>query len=393
MKKILSVLLVAVLLATVYFCFFDGYQPENKDGEKLREQIESNSSLYPVYSRLSQEEREVYLKICTGLRNFDAGIQDVYRCDSQSEANQFTRNLSNLYREIVYEQAELFWVNPYNFQVQTTKNGSGTYFIKILPEYLMDRETAEKLQTKFDRKLDKLVSGAKQKGDTFQKVLYVHDQLLSNCVYDQEAYEKGDFKTTSINAYGCLVEGKAICSGYTMAFTAAMRRLGYECGAEFNTYDSFTIFGEAHVWNYCKLDGDYYYFDLTWDDVSPNSDVAKYYDYCYSYFGVTTEELTEAHLTLSGKAPTPYCGGTRYNYFVYNGLSFDTYDYDAVKEALQSCKDEKYAAIRFGSYSQTLRAQGELLTDGKIFDILPDVEHVQYYISKSNHILYILFKE
>ena len=393
MKKVLSFAAVIILILTVYFCFFDDNEPQGVSTDAVREQIESREDVYPVYKNLSAEDKELYIKICAAVQSFANNVPGIYECDSMSKMNQYINRLSNIYREIIYEQATLFWVDPYNFQTQITQRGNGTYYLTIQPVYLMDQQTAETMQVKFDRKMRNIVNEAARQENTFEKVRYVHDQLLKNCVYDQAAYEAGDFKSTSINAYGCLVEGKAICSGYTMAFSAIMQELGYECGAEFNSYDSFTIFNEGHVWNYCKLDGDYYYFDLTWNDNAPNSDLYKYYDYCYTYFGLTTQELTNAHLTLSGKANTPSCNGTKYNYFVYNGLSFASYEEETVKQALLKQKDGKYAALRFDSYAETLRAQRELITNGKIFDIFPNLERIEYYISQSDLVLYILFSQ
>ena len=391
MKKVLSFAAVIILILTVYFCFFDEYDPPKVDLNAVREQVESREDVYPVYKNLSAEDKELYIKIYAAVQSFADNVPGIYECDSMSKMNQYINRLSNLYREIIYEQATLFWVDPYSFQTQITQRGNGTYCLNIQPVYLIDQQTAETMQVKFERKMRSIVNDAKKQENTFETVRYVHDQLLENCVYDQAAYEAGDFKSTSINAYGCLVEGKAICSGYTMAFTAIMQELGYECGAEFNSYDSFTIFNEGHVWNYCKLDGDYYYFDLTWNDNAPGSELYKYYEYCYSYFGLTTQELTNAHLTLSGKANTPACNGTKYNYFVYNGLSFAEYEEEAVKQALLKQKNQKYAVLRFDSYAETLHAQRELITYNKIFDIFPELSSIQYYISKSNLLLYIFF--
>ena len=45
-----------------------------------------------------------------------------------------------------------------------------------------------------------------------------------------------------------------------MTIATLQQRLGYECGVEFNNYTNFSIL-TGHVWNYCKIEDDYYYFD------------------------------------------------------------------------------------------------------------------------------------
>ena len=388
MKKFLSFLLVAAIafLACYYFFFSE---KEDDNYAAFVASIEENPSMYPLYNRLSDKEQEAYIKICSAAQNFNKKIARVYTGNSKRDVQNFITTLENyLYREIAYEHPEMFWYDPYNFEYAIMTSGN-EYYLDITPSYLLDKDQVSQMTPAFETKIERIVSGAKNKKDTYEQVLYVHDYIVSNCAYDYAAYENEDYTSPSINAYGCLVEGKAICSGYAMAFNAVMKRLGYEIGVEFNSYNGLSIFGEGHVWNYCKLDGDYYYFDLTWDDTSPDSEIYKFQPYTHSYFAVTTDELTAAHLTLAPQAETPECTGTKYNYFVYNGLNFSKYDLDTVTPAIRKQADQGYIELRFDSYSELLAAQRDLMTNDKIFDIL-DISSCKYYTSKSNLQLYIL---
>lgn len=325
MKKFLCIVLIAIIALVGYFAISDSNGNNTKEDNAILAKIEQNPSLYPVYNRLSLEEKEAYIKICTAMQNFDESVGVVYKSDAKRKIEMFNEKLnSNLYREIAYEHPEMFWYDPYNYEATITMNSNNEYFLSIKPTYLFDKETAKRMDTSFQRKIDEIVSVAETKSNTYEQVLYVHDYILENCVYDKEVIEKGDYKSPSINAYGCLVDGKAICSGYTMAFNTIMKRLGYEIGVEFNSYNGFSIFKNGHVWNYCNLDGEYYYFDLTWDDIDPLSDfMDNSVPYYHSYFGTTTDEMTKAHLKLDPKAPTPVCNGTKYNYFNYNNINFE----------------------------------------------------------------------
>lgn len=395
MKKFLSIVLIVAIVIIGYFCIFDNKDHDSKNENTILTTIEENPSLYPLYNRISSQEKEVYLKLCTAAQNFEETINGIYKGTSKSEIQNFINTLNNyLYREIAYEHPELFWYDPYNFEPTITVNGSNEYFLNIKPSYLFNKQQVEQMDTKFQEKIEEIVLIAKTKPNTYEQVLYVHDYIVDNCVYDYDAYNNGDYKSPSINAYGCLVNGKAICSGYSMAFNAIMKRLGYEIGVEFSTYDSFSIFSEGHVWNYCKLDGDYYYFDLTWDDIDPsNESMYNRFEYYYSYFAITKDELAKAHLTLAPQAPTPNCNGTKYNYFTYNNLNFNTYDFEIVKPAILSQAGQKYIQLRFDSYRELLAAERDLLTDGKIFKIFPEAKSYQYYISESKLQLYIFLND
>ena len=396
MKKVLSILLIIAVVGVGYFCFSDNDNNGSKNENSTLAKMEEKPTLYPLYNRLTEQEKEAYIKILTAFQNFDESISNVYKSDSKRGIENFVNTTLNsyLYREIAYEHPELFWYDPYNFETSITVNGNNEYILNIKPAYLFDKQQTEQMDTEFQEKIEEIVSIAKTKTNTYEQVLYVHDYIVDNCVYDYDAYNNGDYKNPSINAYGCLVNGKAICSGYSMAFNTIMKRLGYEIGVEFSTYDSFSIFSEGHVWNYCKLDGDYYYFDLTWDDIDPKTDfLYKRFEYYHSYFAITRDELAKAHLTLAPQAPTPECNGTKYNYFVYNNLNFKTYDFETVKPAILSQAGQKYIHLRFDSYRELLAAERDLLTDGKIFKLFPDAKSYQYYISESKLQLYIFLND
>lgn len=102
----------------------------------------------------------------------------------------------------------------------------------------------------------------------YEKVVAIHDYICSCAKYDP-AEDGEDIKRT---AYGALVEGRAVCQGYCVAFY----RLLLEAGI-----DNRVIFGEgvgvdgrtaSHTWNIVDLYGEYYYVDITWDDIGGKRD-------------------------------------------------------------------------------------------------------------------------
>lgn len=102
----------------------------------------------------------------------------------------------------------------------------------------------------------------------FEKITAIYDLICDRTKY--EAAEDGDHVRRT--AYGALVEGKAVCQGYSLA----LYRLLLEAGI-----DNRIIYGEsvdpegvgiAHTWNIVKLYGKYYYVDITKDDSSDSRD-------------------------------------------------------------------------------------------------------------------------
>lgn len=92
-----------------------------------------------------------------------------------------------------------------------------------------------------------------------QKLRAIHNYLVKNCVYDENARRYG--YDDAYTAYGCLIEKKAVCQGYAGVFNLLAAKAGI-C--------SIAVPGEAgggsHAWNYVKDESSYRYIDVTWDD-------------------------------------------------------------------------------------------------------------------------------
>ena len=113
-----------------------------------------------------------------------------------------------------------------------------------------------------NKKVMKIVKGAKKKKGTRAKVKYVNKQICKTCSYHYAAYKahkKGNYTKYKhcYDAYGCLVEHKAVCAGYSEAFAAIMTELNIP-----NTY----AHSPNHRWNKVKIGKKWYHVDVTWND-------------------------------------------------------------------------------------------------------------------------------
>lgn len=109
-----------------------------------------------------------------------------------------------------------------------------------------------------------------------QAVLAVHDYIALHTDYDDSASPK----RISYTAYGALVNGQAVCSGYSTA-----------CELLLSTKNIPVIIASSdamdHAWNVVKLGKHWYHMDITWDD--PYPDNPNYVS--YRYFLRTDKEL------------------------------------------------------------------------------------------------------
>ena len=124
------------------------------------------------------------------------------------------------------------------------------------------------------------------------------------------------------NIMGVFENHLSVCEGFSMAYALILNYCGI---------DSVCISGdtptEPHMWNAVKLDGEWFYCDLTWDAVGTVSDDLAYSNYgtanlwledrcIYAYFNCPAEEFLKSH--------TPYlANGEASNYIEYPECSND----------------------------------------------------------------------
>lgn len=90
-----------------------------------------------------------------------------------------------------------------------------------------------------------------------QKVRLIHDFIVNNFDYDSS-----DFRSSAGSVADAIANGsKLVCSGYTRLFMQLCNKYGLECVPVYGTGA-----GQNHTWNKVKVNGEWKYIDVTWDD-------------------------------------------------------------------------------------------------------------------------------
>ncbi len=402
MKKIISYIVVIALIGVVGFSIYKKNNPQGEIEKRL-----NNSNLYPLYQSLSVEDKEIYVDLCAAIETFDYRM-DFGKFDTYKEASAKRDKVFEIYDILVYEQPQYFWIDPFGcrYNIAEEKSNELTFW----PGTILGSVEVKEKKKVFDDKVSEIVSVAETKRNTYEKVLYVYDTIMANTSYDDELSQKiddanenrfenylsdnksKDSSNIRQTAYGCLIEGKTVCSGYTLAFNLIMQELGYECGvvSNRNLLGAIGLNTGYHVSNYCKLDGDYYYFDLTWDDTGFDSDeYKKYMDYSHRFFAITRAEFEKTHL-IYDDTYAPEATATKYDYFVKNNIYFEKYDYEAVKQSILLQGSNNFVVLKFSDYSEALKAESELITEQKIYSLIGKNE-CKYLMPEFSSLLYIFF--
>ena len=167
------------------------------------------------------------------------------------------------------------FVHPFNSfkTISFTYNDQGRFSLII--EHIYTEEEITKINYIVDNKIKELII------DTMtneEKVKIIHDYIIDNTTYDTLKTENIHDDTYKSNtAYGVLIQGYGICSGYSDAISIFLNKLNIE---------NYKISNDTHIWNLVYLNGVWSHLDATWDDP-----ISKFNENRDTYFLINYDEL------------------------------------------------------------------------------------------------------
>ena len=176
--------------------------------------------------------------------------------------------LMQLWYEIAMKHPEILIRTAYSFSSYT----NSPYVYSITPSYITSSTSEdEQVRAVINNGIDDYISRAAHCDDVVGKLLLIHDEIIKDCEYDTQAKnsETGEIANwDSYHAYGLFKNHRMVCQGYSQLFYAICKKLGVEV----NFCESKVV---DHIWNYVKINGNWYHVDITWDDpVLTNSEGA-----------------------------------------------------------------------------------------------------------------------
>lgn len=276
MKKIKNILYTILLMLIVYFVYIN-LDDITKD---LKALIISKNDLVikePNSYKVDYTFENFNYKVSYVPYNKEELI-DIYFNVLNNGYNEFTFYCPKEYKnctkdvESIGNDSKLMsninnYVHPYNsFKTIKTKVSSNNEItLEIQKKY------SEEKINKINELVNNVISELDLNNiDDLTKIERIHNYILNHTVYDKNT------KNFDINsAYGSLIEGHAVCSGYADAFSIFM-----------NIYKipNIRVSSENHLWNLVYINGKWLHIDLTWDDSENNK-------YDNNYFLITKEKL------------------------------------------------------------------------------------------------------
>ncbi len=301
---------------------------ENKALTKPSEEEDDTISTY-AYDALSGENlRYLYEKL----------DESVYRIsDEMSEDGRYKTKLIEVtgveyssgdinvaINAYLYDHPQVFWIDNY-FGYHSDENVTYVECYSVL-----SGNQCELYIEKFNEALGQMLADIDEGDGQYEREKILHDKLLEKCSYKKgvDSIEDG---WQYFSAYGAIVDGEAVCEGYSKAMMLLLNLAGVDCATIRGKGEGNEQEWERHMWNVVKIGEDWYHLDSTWDDSEDN-------DVLYDFFNLTTEAVRADHIPdielseatylddFSYNFFIPECTSTEMNYFYRDGVVINSLD-------------------------------------------------------------------
>lgn len=166
------------------------------------------------------------------------------------------------------------YVHPYNSFDSIIFNFDNKV-IEIEIKHTYSKEDINTINKKVDEVINNMDLNSKSTRD---KIKIIHDYIINNTEYDSLKTENIEDNTYKSNtAYGVMIEGKGICSGYSDAMKIFLDKLNIV---------NYKVSNDQHIWNAVMLDEEWMHLDLTWDDPVSDKNITR-----DNYFLIDNETL------------------------------------------------------------------------------------------------------
>lgn len=295
---------------------------------------------------LREAYRELYVRI---MRNEDSG---------NLLANVSVDDFWTAYYAVLADHPEIFWIGT---SAQVEESGITKTVVSYNLEVTVPVEARASMQEKLEAAADVCIAGVSADASVYQKIKFVYEYIINTTEY-------GAGSQDSQNIQSVLLYQSSVCAGYSKAFQYILNRMGIFC-----TYITGTIQnGGDHGWNMVRIDGEYYYVDVTWGDPvfankvesSEGGDVIN-----YNYLCCTEYDLFKTHIP-GDLIELPSCTSDAYDYYKLNGFYYESFDYDTIYNALMNSvwSDQSSIVMKFGSQEAYESAKYELFTGNMLND-------------------------
>ena len=304
-RNIISKLMTILLILTFAIYL-------NTNNIMANENLQEKTITYEKYleSELKNIKRLSQVKLdSTGQKIY----QDIYNAISNVD---YEINLSkypdyydyfDISWKVINENPELFYVQSMSY----SWNSQGDMLIRF--KYSYNKSSIKKFQEKVSNILNTIITPNMTE---LEKEIAIHDYIVLNTSYDRANYINRPIPSESYTAYGVIINGTGVCSGYAKAMQLLLNKVGIECSI-------LSVPEMDHAWNIVTIGGKKYHLDVTWNDPVPDRQKKTR----YKYFNIDDEIMSQDHIW--NKSRYPKCTSKDYLYINEIGNNYPNASFDS----------------------------------------------------------------
>lgn len=289
MKKLIAYLIMIVIIALVFIYREDitNYITNNIVKQEKIEDLK--------YNDYAKKKDYAFVSITNDLKiKKKDDIKNIFYTVLDSGKNEFNIFCDSNYKTCSKDVEEFFdnkdilsdinnFVHPYNSfkNIKISVTNYGKITLNITHIY-----NDEEITIINDQINQFITDNINDNMNNKEKIKLFHDYIVNNTKFDTEIENSQDrLNSTSYNAYGLLINHKAICGGYSDTMAIYLDKLNIP---------NYRISTNEHVWNLVNLDNKWLNLDVTWDDpvVSDGTDMLM-----YDYYLIDTNTLLSKDTT------------------------------------------------------------------------------------------------
>ncbi len=356
--------------STTYFS--DSFQQAQRESIGLSpvdiEEVKKTQEGKYAYEHLTEDGKTIYVELYKIIQN---RAEDIVVSTLDEET------LDVVCQFVLADHPEFFYMDGYTYTRYTIAGVLKK--ISFTGNYIYNAEEIASRQEKIDAYVNTCLSGIPANSDSYTKVKYIYDYLITNTEYDADVPDNQ-------NICSVFLYGKSVCQGYAKATQYLLNKLGIP-----TTLVTGKVAGVGHAWNLVLVDGEYTYVDTTWGDSSyqryeageDNSQKLPLIN--YTYLCCTTQDINKTH-TISETLPVPECTSMKNNYYVREGEYFTENDYNSLGGLFQ----RRYSD---GSNNVTIKCSTRAVYDEFIRNLITEQNVFGYMEGSNNTVSYTTFDQ
>ena len=355
-------------------------QFEQLSADEVEEARQSVTSEDYAYSQLSGEEQEIYLELLFILSSYREEVRV-----TSMDPDQVDR----VYKAVLMDHPELFYTNGYTI-TEHAIDGK-TEFYTFSGQYAYEREEMEAKREQAEQSARRILAGISDTASDYEKEKYIYDYIVQNTVYDEEAPDNQ-------NMLSVLLNNASVCQGYAYATQYLLKQAGIPCTTVTGNARNQDGNLVAHAWNLVRLDGEYYYVDTTWGDpvTGPEAEQLQIMQggyVNYDYLNLTTAQMEKDHEPLC-PVSLPECTATACNYYRKEGLFYETYDTELLRERIEQAREagEGYLMMKFPDETVYGEYMDRLFEGQEIFRVVTSAKSISYTADPESCLLILYLK-